>query len=128
MNWYYFLAYFIFKYYRGKDNLPVFFSFLSITALFCVNLQSAAGIIHFFIPFLPNNSKYYAILLLGIIGLTNYFILYKNRYYEIVFASFDKEPNIYNKWKFSVRLYIIISIAFLIVMLILMDLKNHGKI
>lgn len=128
MMWYNYLAYFIYKFYRKRDNLPVFFSFLVTTMLVSVNIESFAGAVHLLYPYLNYDSKYYALILIFIIALGNYFVLYRNKRYEIIFDNFDKNSEEYDKWKFSVKLYIVLTITFLLFTLVIADLKNHGKL
>lgn len=40
VTWYYYLNYRIYSYYRRRDNMPVFFAFLSTTTLVTLNIFS----------------------------------------------------------------------------------------
>lgn len=108
--------------------MPVLYSFLATTMLVSFNIEAIAGTIHVFYPYLPVHSKYYALILILAIGLMNYFILYRNKYYETVFNDFDLYKVNYKRWDLSVKVYIISSILILLVTLVLADLKNHGRL
>lgn len=108
--------------------MPVFFSFLATTLLLTINIESIAGSIHLLNPYLPDNSKYYALLLMIVIAIINYLVLYRNNYHEVVFNDFDLHREKYKKWDLSIKVYIIVSILILLVTLVLADLKNHGRL
>lgn len=128
MIWYYYLAYTIYKFYRRRDKMPIFFSFLATTLLLTINVESIAGSIHLLRPYLSDNSKYYALLLMIVIAIINYFLLYRNKYYEVIFDNFDLHKEKYKKWNMSTKVYITVSVLILLVTLVLADLRNHGHL
>lgn len=95
-----------------------------------LNIQSVIFYADFFVFYLPKDSNYkaYVLVLIAILSLLNYLVLYRNKYYEKVFADFDKHEAKYERWNKSVKAYIILSIAVLLSVLILADLRNHGRI
>lgn len=123
--WYYYLAYKIYNYYRGKDKMPVFYSFLGLTTLVMLIIVTVVGIVQIFVSFLPKDAKLVVLPIIFIIGLINYFILYANKKYEDVFHHFDMNDE-YKKWDLSTRIFIISTIVFTILFLVISDLRNHG--
>jgi hypothetical protein len=131
VNWYYYLNYRIYSFYRRKkENIPAFFSFLATTTLLMINIQSVIGVYNFFFKILnkETNYKWYVIGLIAGLSVLNYLVLYRNKYYEDVFDDFDKHEQKYTRWNSSVRIYIIMSVVILVGMLIFADLRNHGRI
>src|SRR5690606_5571414 len=102
MIWYYYLAYKTYTFYEKRDSLAVFFSFLTTTMLLTINIESIAGSIHLLRPYLPDNSKYYALLLMLVIAIVNYFVLYSNKHHEVVFNDFDLHRGDYKGWDLSI--------------------------
>lgn len=115
-------------FYKRRDNMPVFFSFLATTLLLTINIESIVGSIHLLHYFLPDNSKYYALLLMIVIAIMNYFVLYRNNYHAVLFNDFDLHREKYRRWDLSIKVYITVSILLLLVTLVLADLKNHGHL
>jgi Ca2+/Na+ antiporter len=133
MTWYFYLNYRIYKFYeRKRDSTPAFFSFSATMVLVSLNIFSIIGATGFFInpvhDLILKATKYSILILYAAIGLFNYLTLYKNKYYEEVFDDFDKQGENYKGWNLSVKLYIILSIVFLLGTLALADLRNHGRI
>lgn len=133
MAWYYYLNYRIYSFYRRKrESIPAFFSFSATMVLLSMNIFSVVGTLGFFLrpihDLIFSLTKYSAIYLYLAIGLFNYLILYRNKYYEEVFDDFDKHGEKYKVWNLSVKLYIILSVVALLGMLVFADLRNHGKI
>lgn len=128
MTWYYYLNYRIYSYYRKRDNMPVFFSFLATTTLVTLNIFSILCVVGFFYPLTNVINKINMLVLYAVMAIFNYGVLYRNKYYEEVFYDFDKQGEKYKRWNLSVRLYIGISIAFLLATLAIIDLRNHGRI
>jgi hypothetical protein len=112
--------------------MPQLFSFLGTMVLASFNVFSILGTSGFFISSVHDlifkASKYSILILYAVIGSFNYLSLYRNKYYEEVFNDFDKHGEKYKGWNFSVKLYIILSIAFMLGTLVMADLRNHGRI
>ncbi len=130
MMWYYYLNYKIYSLYRRKrETIPAFFSFAATVTLAQVNCMSLEILFSFFFPsFMIKDIKPYALSLLAILTILNYLILYRKKYFEDVFEHFDKHESKYKKWNMSVQLYIILSVAMLFLSVVLIDLRNHGKL
>lgn len=130
MTWYFYLNYRIYSFYRRKkDSMPQLFSFLATVTLVGINILSIDTLISFFFPLVKNVvTKYHAIGLFAFLSVLNFLFLYRNKYYEEVFDDFDKQGENYKGWNLSVKLYIILSIVFLLCTLALADLRNHGRI
>lgn len=129
MTWYFYLSYRIFSFYRRKrDSMPQLFSFLATVVLIGTNILSTKALLSFIFPLLKQSSKYYVLGLFAFLSILNYLLLYRNKYYEEVFDDFDKQGENYKGWNLSVKLYIILSIAFMLGTLALADLRNHGRI
>jgi hypothetical protein len=112
--------------------MPALFSFLGTMVLASFNIFSILGTCGFFISsvheLIFKASKYSVLILYAVIGSFNYLSLYRNKYYEEVFDDFDKNGEKYKHWNLSVKLYIILSIAFMLCTLAIADLRNHGHI
>jgi hypothetical protein len=129
MNWYYYLNFRIYKFYEKKDNIPGFYSFLVTSTLMCLNVISIIAIIGFELAsFRQFMKKQNALLLFIFMGGLNYFLLYKGNYYKDVFNEFDLHSSRYKNWTLGVKLYLIISICLLLSVLIIADLRNHGRL
>ncbi len=132
MTWYHYLNYRIYSYYRRKDTMPVFFAFLVTTTLVTLNIFSVGGLGGFLFEslhrFILSLSKYWMLGLYTLIALINYIVLYRANYYENVFASIDRNRDNYRRWDKSITVYIIISVLLLLCVLVMADLRNHGRI
>jgi Ca2+/H+ antiporter len=129
MNWYHYLSYRIYCFYRRKrDSTPQLFSFLATVVLIGTNILSIKILLSFIFPLLKQTSKYYVLGLFAFLSLLNYLFLYRNKYYEEVFDDFDRHGEKYSHWNRSVSWYIVLSIAFMLGVLVLADLRNHGHL
>ena len=133
MAWYFYLNYRIYSYYnRKRDSMPALFSFLGTMVWASINIFSILGTSGFFISsvheLIFKASKYSVLILYAVIGSFNYLFLYRNKYYEEVFEDLDKHGEKYKHWNLSVKLYIILSIVFMLGTLAIADLRNHGRI
>lgn len=131
MTWYFYLNYRIYKFYeRKRDSIPGFFSFSATMVLLSLNIFSILGILGFAFnevyDFIISLTKYSMLGLFFLIGLFNYLILYRGKYYEEVFTDFDKYEDRYRSWKKSVPIYIISSIVLLLVVLAIADYRHDG--
>ena len=130
MNWYYYLNYKIYKYYKSKrDSTPVFYAFAVTVTLACLNLLT----IIFAYSFIDQSIKKQINRVLGIytmvaLALVNYLLLYRNKKYEDVFNDFAISSFDYKSWDLSVKIYIGVSIALCLIVLIIADMINQGKI
>src|SRR5690349_5178021 len=111
MTWYNYLNYRIYNYYRRKDSMPVFFSFLATTTLVTLNIFSIGGLAGFLFEsvhrLIVSVNKYWMLVLYASIALTNYLVLYRGNY-EDIFTSIDRNRDLYRRWDRSITLYIII--------------------
>jgi len=129
MIWYYYINYSIYKFYKKrKDSMPVLFSFLGTLLLVFMNIFSVLSIIDLFSPFLLQINKYFVLLLMFIIALFNYLILYKGNYYIDVFDDFDNSNDKYKSWNKYVSIYIIGSVAFMLVVLGIENYRHNGHL
>ena len=127
MNWYYFLNYRIYKFYlRKKESMPAFFSFMATITLLNLNFLSVFGLLSFFYPSMKSINKFYALIFMVILGVINYLVLYRRKYYIEVFDDFDREREDYKKWDKSVTIYIIASILFVLITLAIADYRHDG--
>lgn len=126
MNWYYYLNYRIYKFYqRKKDSTPVLASFFACIMLLGINISTMLIFINFFKSLLYFESKYNALPLMLLLALLNYLLLYRKKKHIDVFHHFDRNRELYRKWDLSVTLYIIGTVAFMLVVLIIADIRNH---
>jgi len=108
--------------------MPVLFSFLGTLLLVFMNIFSVLSIIDLFSPFLLQINKYFVLLLMFIIALFNYLILYKGNYYIDVFDDFDNSNDKYKSWNKYVSIYIIGSVAFMLVVLGIENYRHNGHL
>lgn len=126
MNWYYYLNYRIYKFYqRKKEDMPAFFSFWACTVLLTINISTILIIVNFFKPLSYFDSKYNALPLMFLLALLNYLLLYRKKKHVDIFHHFDRNRELYRKWDLSVTLYIVGTIVFMLVILIIADIRNH---
>ena len=129
MNWYYYLNYSVFKFYERKsDSMPALFSFLVAVSLISLNVFSVVGIIQFFLPGLSLINKINMVALYGAISLFTYLALYRGNHYKKVFQTFDQNRETYKNWDKSVLFCIIITVVLLLSVLVIADLRNHGRL
>ena len=127
MEWFKYLNFVIYQYYERKgDSMPYLFSFLASTMLVYFNILSLYGIVSFFIPALTTVDKFFVLCFMLLLMLVNYLLLYKNNYYKEVFYDFQKHSERYTAWNRSVRIYIISSIIFLLIVLVIADYSHEG--
>ena len=108
--------------------MPSLFSFLGTVMLLFCNILSFFGIIGFFIPIFESLSKLYVLILLGGLAIFNYLVLYRGDYYKEVFWNFDRESRQFKGWDKSVKIYIISSIALLLIVLVIANYRNNGHL
>lgn len=112
---------------KGKEIVyPIFFLFIGTVVLLFMNIFSILTIINLFIPLFEFGNKYFALMLMAILALFNYLVLYKGKYYEEVFADFDRMTEKYESWNRSVAVYIISSILLILIVLAIADYKYDG--
>ncbi len=129
MNWYYYLNFRIYRFYKKRDNIPGFYSFLVTSSLMCLNVISIIAIIGFEWGSLRRfMNKENALLLFLFAGGVNYFLLYNGNRYRDVFDEFDLHSSRYKNWTLGVKLYLIISICLLLGVLVIADLRNHVRL
>lgn len=133
MKWYFYLNYYIYRFYcryKHKGELPVFRAFLTTMILIGLNLSTITTIYELLSDFwtIPkdDNYKMKAILELSALAFFNYVILYRKKKYIEVFDEFRRNNERYKKWDKSVMWYIILTVAIMLVVLIIADLRNHN--
>jgi MFS superfamily sulfate permease-like transporter len=134
MKWYYYLNYFIYRFYDKKwgnrDN-PMFRALTIPTLLVYLNAFTIWMIYEFITDFwtIPKTYPHYKIVIVAIfifLGIVNYLILYRKKKYVKVFDEFKKNNDNYKHWNLSVKLYIILSIALFLIALIIADMRNNN--
>jgi hypothetical protein len=130
MMWYYYLNYRIYRFYEHKnEDIPASYSFLVTTLLMTINLSS---ILYLAIIFQGELRiylyKYISVIILGIVGICNFLILYRNSHYKELFNEFELFEEHYKHWNLSVKVYIILSVVFFVGVLFVADLQNQGII
>jgi hypothetical protein len=133
MTWYFYLNYRIYKFYQRKnESIPAFFSFSATAVLLGFNIFSLIGLSGFVFSavhnFIFSLNKYSVLVLFAIVGLFNYFTLYRNKFYEEVFDDFYKHEEKYEAWNLSILVYLALSVVLLLCTLVIADLRNHGRL
>lgn len=131
LTWYYYLNYRIYMYYeRKRDSIPGFFSFSATVVLVSLNIFSAVGLCGFLSTYINSlifsMSKYSILVLYLLIGLFNYFTLYRGNHYKEVFSGFERASEKYKDWEKTVPIYIISSIVLLLIVLAIADYRHDG--
>ena len=133
MNWYFYLNYFIFRYFDkkwGKRDNPVLTALFTTSLLVHLNIFTILGgywlVTDFWTtPGLHPHYKPIIIAWLAFLVLINYLLLYRKKKYVKVFDEFKKNNDKYKHWNLSVKLYIILSIALCLIVLIIADWRNR---
>ncbi len=126
MTWYFYLNFRIYRYYDKKmERMPALYSFMGTLFLLTFNIFCIVGLIGFIYPTSIIN-KYTTLGLGLIVALLNYLFLYRGEYYKEVFSDFEKYESRYESWKKSVPIYIISSIALLLIVLAIADYRHDG--
>lgn len=129
MNWYYYLNFKVYQFYKKRDNIPGFYSFLVTTALLLFNVMSILAIIGFFLPsFMRVMNKQNVLLMASFIGLLNYLLLYRGGSYKEVFNDFEICSADFKNWDLLVKLYLILSGCLFLGVLVIADIRNHGHL
>lgn len=128
MNLYYYFNYFIYRYYdKKRDDIPQVYSFVISISLISINIILSICFLGVFEPRLMVLLSEVKIIC-GFIALSgfNYMTLYRNGMYKQVFADFKKNDNLYGSWKKLVMGFIIFTVLYLIIFLIIINI--HGPL
>ena len=136
MNFFYYLNYVIFRFYRrnGEADMAEYDSFLVVVLLFCLNAISflfvikilyVNGILCFKLPL----NKFVGFCLITFFSLTVYLLLYRRGHWRDVFRNFDDHQgdHLYDSYEKPVKLYILVSIVVMLLSLTIVDYYNHLK-
>ena len=131
MEYYYYLNFYIYRYYKRKQDVPLISTLLVVALLLHLNVFTIIIIYQFITDFwntpkLDPNYKIIVIVFLFFLVILNYFLLYHNKKYVKIFDKFKKNIEIYQRWNFFTKLYIVLSILLCLVILIIADLRNHN--
>ncbi len=131
MEYYFYLNFYIYQYYKKKQEAPLVSTLLVISLLINLNIFTLIMIYNFIIDFwtIPKLHQNYIIIIitfLSFLVIINYFLLYYKKRYVGIFERFKKQNEIYKHWNLPVKIYIISSIILCLVTLIIADLRNHN--
>jgi hypothetical protein len=134
MKWYFYLNYFIFRFYEkkwGKLDNPVLTAFLATCLLVHLNIFTIVAsytlIVDFWtVPELSGPYRVNIIAQMAFLGIVNYLLLYRKKKYVKIFDEFKKNEDYYKKWNKSSLLYIILSVVFMLATLIIADWRNRN--
>jgi len=134
MKWYFYLNYFIYRFYDkkwGKRDNPVFTAFFAPIVLVNLNIFTIFVLNNFINDFWtkPKLHPHYKGIIIAFfvfLGIINYLLLYRKKKYVKIFDEFKKNNDKYKHWNLSVKLYIISSIALFLIVLIIADWRNHN--
>jgi hypothetical protein len=129
MKWYLYLNFFIYSYYNKKDDIPLFSALISIAILVSLNMFSVVTIYQLItdfwkVPKLHPDYKVIIISFLFFLVIINYFKLYYKKKYVIFFEEFKDDK--YKNWGRGAKLYVILSIILCLILLVIVDLRNHN--
>ncbi|KFF25298.1 hypothetical protein [Chryseobacterium vrystaatense] len=131
MTYYFYLNFYIYQYYKKKQEAPLISTLLVISLLVNLNAFTIVMIYNFVtdfwtIPKLYGDYKVIIIAFLCFFVIINYFLLYHKKRYVKIFEKFRENNEIYKQWDLPVKIYIILSIALCLVTLVIADLRNHN--
>lgn len=131
MDCYYYLNFFLHRYYKKKRESPVVSTLVIVTLFVFLNLFSIIMTYEFItdfwtVPKLHPNYKFNTIAFLFLFSVFNYFILYRKQKYVSIFNRFEKNKDKYKHWDIAVKIYIIFTITMCLLVLIIADLRNHN--
>lgn len=73
-------------------------------------------------------SKFHVLIMMLILAVINYFVLYWKEHYIDVFDNFDSSSDKYKGWNKYVPLYVVGSVLFLVVVLLIADYRYDGHL
>lgn len=131
MKYYFYLNFYIYQYYKKKQEAPLISTLLIISLLVNLNAFTIIMIYNFVtdfwtIPKLYSDYKVIIIAFLCFLVMINYFLIYHKKRYVKIFEKFRENNEVYKQWDLPVRIYIILSIALCLVTLVIADLRNHN--
>lgn len=128
MNAFYYLNYFIYSWYKKRDNSPLLFSFGTPVLLLYFNFFSFVYWLSILFNFkAPFEYKYIFGLLVLLIAFS-YFALYRNNKFREVFSYYNNRQALYIKKRKFARIYIIATILFLLATLVHADIRVDGHL
>lgn len=85
---FYYSSYQFFK--KGVTKMPFFDAYFSISFLQCLNIISLLGVVNHYSNYLLSKDRvlFIVIIIIGLIGLINYFLLYQKR--DEILTTIDK--------------------------------------
>ena len=129
MRWYFYLNYYIYRFYgRYKGEPPVFRAWSTTTFLLSLNIFTIDTTYRLITDFwiIPTGFKRIeSFSFLALLGLFNYLLLYRKKRYEEIFDDFKADSDYYKKWDKSVRIYIWSSVLSLLTVLAISVWRNH---
>jgi uncharacterized membrane-anchored protein len=126
MNAFYYLNYFIYRFYERRDADPFIYSLNGSSLLVLLNLMTIYyGLTHFFLKQEVRLGLIVVLVLLILIGV-NYLILYKGNKYEKVFAEIRIIDN--STYQIVCFVYVIFSILSCLSVILLMKYQKYGSL
>lgn len=126
MRAFYYLNYFIYRFYERRDSDPVIYVLNGSALIILLNLMTIFYALSYFLLKWEFQLKYYIIIALFILIGCNYLLLYKNGNYNEIFGEIEKNDNI-TKQIFCL-LYILISCISCISVVLLIKYMKFGSI
>jgi len=126
MNAFYYLNYFIYRFYESRDADPFIYSLNGSSLLVLLNLMTVYyGLTHFFLKQEVRLGLLVVLVLLILVGV-NYLILYKGKRYEKVFAEIKTIDN--STYQTFCFVYILFSILSCLFAILLMKYQKYGSL
>lgn len=131
MKWYIYLNFYIYSYYKKREQAPVISTLIITSLLLHLNIFSIYMIYMFVtdlwtIPKLHSNYIVIIVTFLLFLVIINYFLIYYKQKYMSFFNEFEKNIDMYKHWNLSAKSYIFLSIGLCLITLIIADLRNHN--
>jgi hypothetical protein len=126
MNAFYYLNYFIYRFYERRDSDPFIYSLNGSSLLVLLNLLTLYyGVTYFYLKQEARLGLFVVIILLVIVTV-NYLVLYRNNRYEEIFAKIRLEDK--STYQTLCLLYIVISILSCLFVILLVKYLKYGTL
>ena len=128
MKAFYFLNYVVYAWYEKRDNLPMMFAISVPVVLMGFNILSITYLLSIIFNFSLPFTKVNVMIMLIALTMFSYVVLYRKKRYIEIFGEYKKKQAHLRRHRRYARLYIIASILFLLVTLVIADIRFDGHL
>jgi hypothetical protein len=131
MSWINYFNFFLYRYYQKKQESPILSTSLIVALFAQLNGFSLLMIYELLTDFwtIPNlnpNYKLFVIAFVLFVALLNYYLLYFKERHIQIFNEFKNSDHRNKRRDLFVRIYIVLSVTICLLVLIIVDLRNHN--